>query len=420
MVTQNIYKWWANRTIPEGRDRLEFILKQNGCKTSKELLLKNLGLSLTDTYWICPENYRYLTFDDVNLFDNGGNNIKFHESNGRIHYTGTPNATVGGSLYKEAVKYADGWYLEKGYNKSLPDCQQNINEAFISKIHQMQGWKEYVDYTTEMKDGVCEKSTCKYFTSKNKELVSAIELTGELKKYDDEKKEVERYIEICVEGGLDEQYVRESLDYMIAIDYITTNSDRHWENFGVIRDPDSLKLISVAPIFDNGNSMFYDSHYDYQRSALVRLENTGICKKEIDRLALIGNKKIVKADMLPSPKEVKDFYCEHGINDQRADQIATLYSKKLDLFLEFQNGIQISFAREMDKYISGTPFENQKPNQNYFKNNQEDLTEEIKKLLSSDKRNNDIKNTSAYKNAVKQSKKNNNQNSNERERNRER
>ncbi len=369
---KDVYKWWADRAIPEGRDRLSLILNEYGCKNTKELLLKNLGLSLTDTYWICPEEYSYLTYDDVNLFDNGGEHIKFHESDGRIHYTGTPNATVGGSLYKEAVKYDDGWYLEKGYNTKYPDGQQNVNEFFISKLHEIQGWDEYVKYTTELSDSnICEISSCKYFTSKSKELISAVDLTGTTNITDDGKGELEGYVNLCIEGGLDEDYVRRSLDYMISMDYVTTNSDRHWGNFGVLRDPDTLKLISIAPIFDNGNSMFYDSPYLYNRSALVRLENTGICKREVDRLDLINDRSVLKTDLLPSPEEVKDFYCKYGIREDRAEQIAGSYSNKLDLFTEFQRGYKISFAREMEGYISGPPVVKQKLNPEYYVNHEE-------------------------------------------------
>lgn len=39
------------------------------------------------------------------------------------------------------------------------------------------------------------------------------------------------------------------------LDYIIMNEDRHLNNFGIIRDVNSLERISVAPIFDNGESL---------------------------------------------------------------------------------------------------------------------------------------------------------------------
>ena len=83
---RHIYEWWAGRAIPDGRERLEDLLKKSGYETTTAFLMKNLGLSLTDTYWICPSDAD-LTWEDVNLFQNGGRSITFHDGEGRIHYS---------------------------------------------------------------------------------------------------------------------------------------------------------------------------------------------------------------------------------------------------------------------------------------------------------------------------------------------
>lgn len=369
-----IYRWWKERAIPEGRDRLSELLGKYGCHSASEFLLKNLGLSLTDTYWICPFDYRKLTWEEVNLFDHGLDSQHFHEAEGRPHYSDSPDAALGGTLDKESVKLEDGWYLDKKFNPRFPDAQQNINELFISEIHKRQGFKEYTSYSVIRDNhGICERSRCKYFTDQDLELISAYDLTGGYKSGDySGKTELERYVSACIDGGLDADYVRGFLDYMMAIDYVTSNSDRHWHNFGVLRDSNTLKLRSMAPIYDHGNAMFFDSPYALNRISLVRMENVGIEKREIDRLMLIHDRSIVKADLLPTPKEALEFYCKYGLNEERATQISESYSNKLDLFLEFQHGIEISYAREMEKYVDGTPYKNQKINKAYFKAHPED------------------------------------------------
>ena len=45
------------------------------------------------------------------------------------------------------------------------------------------------------------------------------------------------------------------MNKMLTCDYILGNSDRHYNNFGAIRDVRTLKFISMAPIFDTGNSL---------------------------------------------------------------------------------------------------------------------------------------------------------------------
>lgn len=51
--------------------------------------------------------------------------------------------------------------------------------------------------------------------------------------------------------------VRERIDKMIVCDSILANSDRHWRNFGFVRDVDTL-AVRPAPIFDSGNSLWYE------------------------------------------------------------------------------------------------------------------------------------------------------------------
>jgi hypothetical protein len=45
---------------------------------------------------------------------------------------------------------------------------------------------------------------------------------------------------------------------MLALDYLIVNSDRHFNNFGVVRNAESLDWLGPAPIFDSGTSMWHD------------------------------------------------------------------------------------------------------------------------------------------------------------------
>jgi hypothetical protein len=45
---------------------------------------------------------------------------------------------------------------------------------------------------------------------------------------------------------------------MLAIDFFIGNEDRHRGNFGILRNADTLDWVKIAPLFDNGNSLFYD------------------------------------------------------------------------------------------------------------------------------------------------------------------
>ena len=49
---------------------------------------------------------------------------------------------------------------------------------------------------------------------------------------------------------------------MYILDYLIMNEDRHLNNFGIIRDVNTLQWLYIAPIFDNGQSLnieYYDT-----------------------------------------------------------------------------------------------------------------------------------------------------------------
>ena len=43
---------------------------------------------------------------------------------------------------------------------------------------------------------------------------------------------------------------------MIVCDYIIANYDRHYRNFGAIRNVNTLEWTGIAPIFDSGSSLW--------------------------------------------------------------------------------------------------------------------------------------------------------------------
>ena len=64
------------------------------------------------------------------------------------------------------------------------------------------------------------------------------------------------YINCCETLGV--PGIPDALDRMIVLDYIIANEDRHQNNFGLIRNADTLEWLGPAPIFDSGSSLGYD------------------------------------------------------------------------------------------------------------------------------------------------------------------
>jgi hypothetical protein len=67
----------------------------------------------------------------------------------------------------------------------------------------------------------------------------------------------ESYIAECEQLGIRD--IRLKTDMMLTLDFIIANTDRHYNNFGLIRDAQNLDWIGVAPIYDSGTSMWCNS-----------------------------------------------------------------------------------------------------------------------------------------------------------------
>ena len=66
-------EWWTDRSIPASRSGIREALETLEISSTKMLLIRCYGLSLSDQYWICPERSG-LTWEQVNFFDNDFSN----------------------------------------------------------------------------------------------------------------------------------------------------------------------------------------------------------------------------------------------------------------------------------------------------------------------------------------------------------
>lgn len=363
--------WWEQRSIPESRHNLQDILAENQCDSSLMLMVKNLALSLTDTYWIRPASMEDLSWEQVNLFASPDQDIVFRSPDGE-EFSKHPIGTLNGSLEKHAVYKEDGWYLQK--KSETIDGIQSVNEKIACMIHEAQGWTEYTPYMLYTNsEGICEKCESKYFTSADRELVTAFELANMLKR-DNAVSIYDQIINTAGLMGLDKGYVREFMDYQTLTDFVMTNSDRHLYNFGILRDPATMRAVSMAPIFDSGNSMFFRNPFvANKRESILASEITAIKDKEEKMLKLVKNINAVKSSLLPSPKDIAETYMKYGIDEEEARLIAKGYSLKLDMLREFQHGIQVSLFHEQHNCKTEKPCMNAQFNPKYFEAHPEEL-----------------------------------------------
>jgi hypothetical protein len=249
--------WWKSRSIPASRDGLADALHNMGVHSPEILIEKCYGLSLSDQYWFKPKGPG-LRWCDVNFFQND-----FSEDVGEILFGREPEDKKSVNLVSPD-NTSDGWLKKKwiiaGGKRLLmkggsnPFQQEPFNEVVASAIMRRLD-VPHAEYTLTHEKGK-PYSLCENFITEDTELIPAWTVYDVYKK--DNRDSVFTHLLRCCER-LEIPGVRAAIDRMLTVDYIIANEDRHWGNFGFVRDANMLAWKGFAPIFDSGTSLWYDS-----------------------------------------------------------------------------------------------------------------------------------------------------------------
>lgn len=248
-------EWWIDRSIPSSRSGIRKALETLNIPSTKLLLTRCMGLSLSDQYWIRPQNSP-LTWHEVNFFEN-----PFSDDIGDVLLGKTDK--VDGFDFRSPDNTSDGclkkrWKIIGGRRclikaSSGPYMQQPFNEVIATKIMERLHIP-HVPYTL-LWDGDTPYSVCEDFITPDTELVPAWRVMQTIKK-DNQTSVYRHYLNCCEAFGLTDMI--HALDQMIVLDYIIANEDRHQNNFGLLRDANTLEWLGASPIFDSGSSLGYD------------------------------------------------------------------------------------------------------------------------------------------------------------------
>ena len=289
LTAKGIIKWLSNRVIPKNRAFVDEILKTFGLSVNdtKGIIDICLGLSLNDSYWVTPIEFEG-KFVDYNLFEN-----PFSEALSLVAYTGvgsaekafstSPEFTTNGMLRK-AWRHIEneGIYLYKGGTEGAANAgNEPYSEFYACQVAKAMGLN-CVEYDLENWKGILA-SKCRLFTDIDtsfvpiSRLIKDRTLKNALDYYDELGKEF--YDELCS---------------MLVFDAVIYNEDRHFGNFGILRDNHTGKIIKPAPIFDNGLSLFNfamaDDLENLSEYAKTRTPPYGVSFDEVCK-AVMGSKQ---------------------------------------------------------------------------------------------------------------------------------
>lgn len=335
-------QWWRDRAIPETRTDLRSFLDELGIRSTGCYLIDNLGLSLSDAYWMKPEGSE-LSWKMVNLFDNTFSDGSV--SGGHADSDYSPDASTGGDLPKRWIIESGRRYLVKG--NAGGTSQQSRNEVLATIIHRSQNFKNFVSYELVSLPDNSTGCRCAAFTDSLHEFISAWDLVGRAG-YASDVSFRSMFIESCVNGGLAEDDVIAQLDYMAVTDFIISNSDRHLNNFGILRNPDTLEFTGLAPIFDSGNSMMYRNPAGITLVASIFEKTHGFYKSYRTFLEHVKDIHSVDISEMPAEEDVQALYSGDLLLSPVADKLGRLYSDRLSIVSDLQDGM--SYYESLKKH----------------------------------------------------------------------
>lgn len=258
-LTDVMRKWWQGRAIPESRQNLREARETLGNISIASLVTKSMGLSLSDHYWAHPVELN-LYWKDVNFFEN-----EFSEDVGRALFgiwgndgheinLISPDNTSDGWLKKRWIINNNQRILVKG-GTGL-EQQEPFNEVLATEICTRLNIPcvKYSLITEEFN----YYSSCQNFLSSNLEFVPASYIYN-LKPFSGGLWDKFSHFKDCcnLAGIKDSESTERDITQMLFVDFIIANIDRHWGNFGFIRNSTTLEWKGLAPVFDSGSSMFY-------------------------------------------------------------------------------------------------------------------------------------------------------------------
>lgn len=289
LTAKGIIKWLSNRVIPKNRAFVDEILKTFGLSVNdtKGIIDICLGLSLNDSYWVTPVEFDG-KFADYNLFEN-----PFSEALSLVAYTGvgsaekafstSPEFTTNGMLRK-AWRHidGDGIYLYKGGTEGAANAgNEPYSEFYACQVAKAMGLN-CVEYDLENWKGILA-SKCRLFTDIDTSFVPISRLIKDRTL----KNALDYY------AGLGKPFY-DDLCSMLVFDAVIYNEDRHFGNFGILRDNHTGKIIKPAPIFDNGLSLFNfamaDDLENLSEYAKTRTPPYGVSFDEVCK-AVMGSKQ---------------------------------------------------------------------------------------------------------------------------------
>lgn len=335
---------WINYRLQiRNRDKLYQMARFQNITYVQDYLDITKAIQATDTFWVKtrPDD----CWDKVSPYRNRISRIAASIAiDGLDHAyqpvlrTPQPQYTIAGQADK-CIKRLDGktgLYLLKSCGQigwREPNVVRPYQELCAQQVEAMLGFKRYTDYTVVEKDtadGVKPYSICKLFTNEDQSLID----------FQDQKfgqMNIKQTLQFLKDSGKVEQL--QTLKDMLLLDQLILNYDRHTGNIGYLYQPDSFKILELAPIFDNdcgfgATEQIGGLQFEEAYNNIIKTKKPKTGTWEFDEQALA----VTQVDMYKKLKQMGHIRLDfHGLNKpskERQGFMEWLVNKRRDTIIK--------------------------------------------------------------------------------------
>ncbi len=280
--------WLKKRCIPDNREGLKDMVSEFGAQWRYPKEGKLNYASLTDQYWL---KHGDETWTDINFFTNEYSqdigNMAFEpwlvDKNNINNFS--PDLTTNGVLRKRWIQNPDktSLLIKAG---SFAAKQEPLSEVLVSVFCERLKKIKSAGYDLRI-EGTKMCSISKNFITENTELVP-MSYIYDVKPRDKKNESIFKHI-LSMCDLYDIPDAEEYLRWLIFVDFVTRNGDRHLNNIAFIRDINTLKFIGPAPLFDCGAAYWSTNN----TNAPVKSKQFGdvegrICREMSARCDVVG------------------------------------------------------------------------------------------------------------------------------------
>ncbi len=238
------------RKAPKHREHIQRLLERFGCDDLEGFINVTHAVSLNDTFWVKKAGSG-LVWNQVSLYRN-----EFDQLISEAAFDGSASSSELSTTSPEFGtdgNYAKCWIREEGeiylYKTGSSRYEVEPLSEFLAAQVASALCPSFVDYDLDFYRGKLI-SKCRLFTSEAQGLAKAAGIFTE-------KRSIPVMLDYFEKLGSGDDFRR-----MCILDALIFNPDRHYGNFGVLFDTETMEPISMCPVFDNNRSLFPDLDQD--------------------------------------------------------------------------------------------------------------------------------------------------------------